>query len=289
MPTLPHTEIEIIRPDIGRGDIRHALFDFDGTLSLIREGWQEVMVPMMVDVLLQTPRHEPAEELATIVREYVDRLTGKQTIYQMLQLVEEVRTRGGQPLEALAYKRQYHDLLWKRIAHRVEGLKAGRIAREEMLVPGSLEILETLRARNVICYLASGTDRAYVEDEAGALGLTPYFRGGVYGALDDWEKYSKAMVIQQILREHRLQGHHLVVFGDGYVEIENAVAVGGIAVGVATDEVRRSGINAWKRSRLIGAGAHLIIPDFRETRALVRYLFAEGESTDVPGAAAAKG
>ena len=33
---------------------RHVLFDFDGTLSLIREGWPEVMVPMMVEVLQAT-------------------------------------------------------------------------------------------------------------------------------------------------------------------------------------------------------------------------------------------
>jgi phosphoglycolate phosphatase-like HAD superfamily hydrolase len=274
---LPNTAIEIVRPNILRGEIRHALFDFDGTLSLIREGWQEVMVPMMVDVLMETPRHESREELTTIVREFVDRLTGKQTIYQMLQLQEEVRARGGQPLEALEYKRLYYDLLWQRIAHRVEGLKAGTIPREEMLVPGSLDILEALQARGVTCYLASGTDIAYVKDEAEALGLTPYFAGGIYGALDEWEKFSKALLIQQILKEHQLSGHQLVVFGDGYVEIENAVAVGGIAVGVASDEVRRAGINAWKRNRLINAGAHLIIPDFREADALVRYLFAEGE------------
>lgn len=272
---LPNTAIEIVRSDIRRGEIRHALFDFDGTLSLIREGWQEVMVPMMVDVLMETPQHESREELTALVREFVDRLTGEQTIYQMLQLQEEVRARGGQPLEALEYKRIYYDLLWKRIAHRVAGLKAGDISREEMLVPGSLDILEALKARGVTCYLASGTDIAYVKDEAEALGLTPYFTGGIYGALDEWEKFSKALLIQQILSEHQLHGHQLVVFGDGYVEIENAVAVGGIAVGVASDEVRRMGINAWKRNRLINAGAHLIIPDFRETNALVRYLFAE--------------
>jgi len=286
---LPNTAIEIIRPNIRRGEIRHALFDFDGTLSLIREGWQEVMVPMMVDVLMETPRHESREELAVIVREFVDRLTGKQTIYQMLQLQEEVRARGGQPLEALAYKRIYYDLLWKRIAHRVAGLKAGAIPREEMLVPGSLDMLEALRARGVTCYLASGTDIAYVKDEAGALGLTPYFVGGIYGALDNWEEFSKALLIQQILSEHHLYGHHLVVFGDGYVEIENAVAVEGIAIGVASDEVRRAGINTWKRNRLINAGAQLIVPDFRETDALVRYLFAGGESRDTGSATSTRG
>ena len=47
--------IEIINPNIIRGRIRHALFDFDGTLSLIREGWQDVMIPQMVDGCWQRP------------------------------------------------------------------------------------------------------------------------------------------------------------------------------------------------------------------------------------------
>lgn len=39
------------------------------------------------------------------------RLNGRQTIYQMVQLADEVRRRGGIPLEPLAYKNRYHDLL----------------------------------------------------------------------------------------------------------------------------------------------------------------------------------
>ena len=37
------------RPEIG-----YVLFDFDGTLSLIRQGWPEVMVPMFVEMLPET-------------------------------------------------------------------------------------------------------------------------------------------------------------------------------------------------------------------------------------------
>ena len=47
-------EIEILRPDLPRGRFRSVLFDFDGTLSLIREGWPQVMIPMMVEVLRGT-------------------------------------------------------------------------------------------------------------------------------------------------------------------------------------------------------------------------------------------
>lgn len=271
---LPGSSIEIINPSIERGRIKHALFDFDGTVSLIREGWQQVMIPMMVDILAEPDRGETREELTGIVTRFVDRLTGKQTIYQMIQLAEEVRKRGGQPRDPLEYKRQYLDLLWERIEHRVAGLREGKISPEDMRVPGSMEIVQALRQRGVKMYLASGTDRPYVIDEAEALEMTPYFEG-IYGALDDYENFSKAMVIEMIIEENDLHGPELVGFGDGYVEIQNVKEVGGIAVGVATDEARREGVNDWKRNRLITAGADLIIPDFREHDRVLAYLFAE--------------
>jgi len=271
---LPNTAIEIINPHLQRGHIRYALFDFDGTISLIREGWQQVMVPMMVEVLLELKTGETVEELTALVTEFVDRLTGKQTIYQMIQLCEEVRKRGGEPLAPLEYKWMYLDRLWERIRGRVAALKEGRVEPEQMMVPGSLDMLEAMRARGVICYLASGTDEPYVLDEAAALGITPYF-AGIYGALDDYQSYSKKMVIERIIRENHLSGSEFAAFGDGFVEIENAKAVGGIAVGVASNEATRCGINEWKRDRLIQAGADLIIPDFREQEQLIAYLFQE--------------
>ena len=268
--------LEIIHPDITRGRIRHALFDFDGTLSLIREGWQGVMIPLMVEWLLETPDHEGETGLHAVVTEFVTRLTGKQTIYQMIQLAEEVKKRGGRPLDPLAYKRIYLDRLWERIAKRVAGLKAGEIPPDDLMVPGGRAMLEALAGRGVRCYLASGTDEPYVLDEAAALQLSSYF-AGIYGARDDYRSFSKQILIERIIRENNLSGPEFVAFGDGFVEIEDSKRVGGIAVGVASNEATRAGIDAWKRDRLIQAGADLIVPDFREHTELVRYLFAEVE------------
>ncbi len=268
------TDIEIINPHIERGRVRHALFDFDGTISLIREGWQGVMIPMMVEILLLTPRHESEEELYAGVTDFVERLTGKQTIYQMIQLCEEVRKRGGDPLAPQAYKRMYHERLMERIEGRLVALNSSQVPPEEMMVPGARPMLDALRARNVTCYLASGTDEPFVLDEAAALGITRYF-AGIYGALDDYKTYSKKMVIQRIIDDNHLAGSEFVAFGDGFVEIEDAKAASGIAVGVASNEATRHGVNQWKRRRLIQAGADLIVPDFREHERLVAYLFEE--------------
>jgi phosphoglycolate phosphatase-like HAD superfamily hydrolase len=268
-------EIEVLRPDLPRGRFHSVLFDFDGTLSLIREGWPQVMIPMMVVVLRETGTAETEDELARAVEEFVMRLNGRQTIYQMMQLADEVRRRGGRPLEPLLYKHRYHDLLMDRIRGRLEALASGAATPEDWTVPGSHALLETLRRRGLTLYLASGTDLKYVRREVELLGLTSYFGEHVYGALDEFQKFSKQMIIDRILKENDLHGEELLGFGDGFVEIEEVRGAGGVAVAVASDEVKRQGINAWKRDRLIRAGADIVIPDYRQHERLLRYLFAE--------------
>jgi phosphoglycolate phosphatase-like HAD superfamily hydrolase len=269
-------EIEILRPDLPRGRFRSVLFDFDGTLSLIREGWPQVMIPMMVEALRETGTAETDEQLTTAVEEFVMRLNGRQTIYQMIQLAEEVRRRGGTPLEPLAYKHRYHDLLMRRIDGRLAALASGTASAADWTVPGSHALLEELRRRGLALYLASGTDLKYVRREAELLGLRPYFGDHVYGALDDYQSFSKKLIIDRILREHALRGEELLGFGDGFVEIEEVKKVGGVAVAVASDEVARRGVNAWKRERLVQAGADVVIPEYRQHERLLRWLFAEG-------------
>lgn len=163
-----------------RRDIRHVLFDFDGTLSLIRQGWPEVMVAMFVEAL---PRRssETDADLERLVHEDIMRLNGRQTIYQMMQLAQRVAERGGVPREPLWYKREYLRRLDAAIAHRVEGLKSGRTRPDELLVHGSRPLLELLCARGFTVYLASGTDEPFVRAESELLDLARYFGPRIYG------------------------------------------------------------------------------------------------------------
>ncbi len=272
---LPGTSIEVIHSDARKSKPRFAVFDFDGTLSLIREGWPEVMVPMMVEYLQETGTDESAESLYEMANKFVAELTGKQTIYQMIRLAEEITKRGGTPQDPKVYKQEYHDRLMKRITERREALRSGAADPETMLVPGSYQLLDALKEQGVQLYLASGTDEPYVIEEVKLLKLDPYFGKHVYGAQDDYKAFSKAQVIQRILTENEVPGAELIGFGDGYVEIQNVKEAGGLAVGVATDEENRSGKpDQWKRDRLIGVGADLLIPDFQEVKPLIDWIFA---------------
>jgi len=260
-----------------RGRLRYALFDFDGTLSLIRAGWQQVMLDQCVDALRRTPNAESAEELRRVCREFIARLTGEQTIYQMIQLAEEVARRGGTPLQPAEYKRQYLEALHCGIVHRLDALRGGRDPAARYLVRGALGLLDGLRQRGTVCYLASGTDEEFVQEEARLLGLHPYFGERIYGAREDYRSFSKLILMQRLMREEGLAGQELVVFGDGYVEIENGKQVGGLAVGAATSEDGSGAWDEWKRGRLLEVGADVLVPHWEEAGRLLAYLFAEDD------------
>jgi len=254
--------------------LSHVLFDFDGTLSLVREGWPEVMTPMFVEMLPSLPGETEAER-AKLCRDDIMRLNGKQTIYQMIQLAGRIRERGGTPCEPLWYKHEYLRRLDERIRARLETLRRKERPPDDFLVHNARELLEGLLRRGLPMYLASGTDEKFVIAEAQLLDLTRYFGGHIYGAQENYQQFSKKMVIERILRENRISGDQLVSFGDGYVEIQDTKAVGGLAVAVASDEARNGSgrFDEWKLERLLGVGADIVIPDFRDAQTLLEGLF----------------
>jgi len=268
--------LENIRPAASAARARVALFDFDGTLSLIRSGWIDVMVPMMVEILLDLKTGESEAELRAIVDDFVWRLTGKETIYQMMEFADHVAQRGGHALAPLEYKKMYLDRLWVRIESRIEDLKTGRVSPEKYLVPGARALLESLKERGLTLYLASGTDEIYMKAEAQLLDVARYFDGGVYGAQDDLNSFSKKILVQRIIGNTAVKGAEIIGVGDGYVEIEEVKLVGGVTVGVATTEPECKVVDDWKRRRLIGVGADYIVPNFLCHADLMSALFPNG-------------
>ncbi len=253
-----------------RSGISHVLFDFDGTLSLIREGWPAVMVPMFVE-MLPPLAGESDEARRQLCLDDIMRLNGKQTIYQMIQLAERIKERGGIPRDPLWYKHEYLRRLEIRISNRTNALQSADTNKDDFLVHGARPLLEMLRKRGYSLWLASGTDEDRVKAEAELLDLTKYFDGHIYGALDNYKQFSKKMIIERLLRENSIPGAQLLSFGDGYVEIENTKQAGGLAVAVASDEAQNGSgrFDEWKRQRLLQVGADVVIPDYRDAAPLL--------------------
>jgi phosphoglycolate phosphatase-like HAD superfamily hydrolase len=278
VPTyLPGTEIEIVNGKAEVGGFKHAIFDFDGTVSVLREGWPEIMAPVMLDAIRGDTPVTPALEKA--VAEFIDESTGIQTILQMAKLVEMVGEAGNVPedeiLDAKGYKDIYNEALMVPVNARIAKLVSGEWTLEEVVMLGSREFVEAFYERGLTVYIASGTDRDDVRNEVRHCQIDQWCKGGIWGAVGNIEEYSKDKVIKEILAENNLHGSELVVLGDGPVEIRNAKSNGAVAIGVASDEVKRSGLNVEKRNRLIKAGADILVPDFGEGEKLIKYLFNE--------------
>lgn len=265
--------VECLHPNVSAAHARVGLFDFDGTISIIRAGWVDVMVPMMVEILSELRTGETEGALRTLVEDFVARLTGEQTIYQMMELAHQIEVRGGKPLDPLAYKRMYHERLMAVIEYRRQDLRRGVASPEKYLVPGARDFLESLRDRGLKMYCASGTDEVYTLEEAGLLDVRQYFQGGIYGAQDDYKSFSKEILIQRMIAGSECKGDELLGFGDGFVEIKNVKDAGGIAVGLATAEPECQVVDEWKRKRLVGVGADFIVPNFLAREELLQKLF----------------
>ena len=259
-----------------RPQISHVVFDFDGTLSLIREGWPEIMLAMFVEMLPTRADDDPAA-VSRMLFDDMMKLNGKQTIYQMIQFAERVKERDGSPREPLWYKHEYLRRLESKIQDRIEGLSTRRVPADKYLLHGSMSLLALLTKRKMNLYLASGTDEVFVKREAELLGVTEFFGERIYGAKDDYKSFSKKMVIDRILKENNIKGESLLAFGDGYVEIQNTKEVGGLAVAVASDEANNGSgrIDEWKRNRLKAVGADIVIPDYRDAAPLLNRIFGD--------------
>ena len=271
---MPDPAFEILRPDLPRGRYRAVLFDFDGTLSLLREGWPGVMVDMMVEALVQTGATEPEAELAVLVEEFVMALNGRPAIFQMARLVEEIRSRGGTPHLPADYLREYDTRLLKVVRERYLEIEEGRVPPARWAVPGSHDMLEAFGERGLNLYLASGTHLKHVRFEADLLELSPFFGREINAPDGDDTAFSKRGVIERILAENNIRGEELLGFGDGVVEIEEVRRVGGTAVAVASD-MEPGVVNRWKRDRLVSAGADVVIPDYQRHEDLFDWLFRE--------------
>jgi phosphoglycolate phosphatase-like HAD superfamily hydrolase len=264
--------LEVAHPCTQLGRVRFALFDFDGTLSVIRHGWEQIMISVMLEGICNNQLPNP--QIIAEVSQYVDQSTGILTIKQMKWLEEAVRRYGISEIQhsASEYKRIYNDRLLQPVLQRLALLDGSQSARDAWMVAGARDFLQRLSQRGVKLFLASGTDQEYVEKEAGALGIGGFFGDHIYGAKGDSEIDSKDQVIQRILNDQDLQGEELLVVGDGPVEILSARQRGAVALGIAANEIDRTGLDPRKRQRLLNAGANFIIANFLHSAELVDLL-----------------
>jgi len=265
---------EVINTHLAPRPLRAAMIDFDGTLSLLREGWDQVMIPMMCAELLPlSGTKESPEQLKQLVTNWVLKLNGQPTINQMQALVDEVVIRQGTPRTAPEYKQRYLDLLMKTVEERKKQIVQEKSAKR-WVVPGGYQLLEGLKRRGIPILLASGTDLAALRAEAAILGVAAHFDQGIEGPESDSSSFTKAQACDQMLERLKAPGSTLLNVGDGYVETKLTKDRGGIAIGVAYDHDHSGQYNSWRREQLYHAGADLVLPDLLQSELLLDWLFS---------------
>ena len=267
-------EIEYINKEKSPcGRIKAAVFDFDGTFSTLRCGWEKVMEPLMLECISGGKKAAYPPELTEKVKNYIDASTGIQTIYQMQWLKEETEKAGfgSSDKDAWYYKDEYNARLMNEIKGRIESVKSGEKSPENFLIKGAVNFLNALIESGIEVYLASGTDHCDVVKEASALGVADKFTE-IKGAPERKAACSKEAVIRMILEEKNLPGEALLLVGDGKVEIALGKECGAFTIGAATNEEALEGVNPVKRERLIKAGADIISGDFQNLKELKNWL-----------------
>jgi len=278
---LPETEIEIINPWEKKLQVRYAIFDHDGTISTLREGWEHIMAPMMIKAVLGDKYMEADEALyrkvSTRIHDFIDRTTGIQTLAQMKFLIDLIMEYGCVPREKMldetGYKQIYNQELLKMVRERAKKYEQGELSLEDLTIKNAVPFLQKFHDAGIQLYLASGTDIEDVKNEAHTLGYDHLFGDRIFGSVGDISIEAKKVVLNRILNTiGESASGSVATFGDGPVEIRETRKRGGITIGIASNEMKRFGLDEHKRSRLIKAGADIIIPDFSQCQQLLSLL-----------------
>jgi rfaE bifunctional protein kinase chain/domain len=216
----------------------YVIFDHDGTISTLREGWESIMEPLMIKAILGevAPRASEAlrNSVTETVRKYIDETTGVPTLVQMTQLEKMVRETGivtaDRILDPEEYKRLYLNELNRLVEARLHKLGLTEMDACDFTIKGAIPFLKTLRGKGMTLFLTSGTDDDGLRKDAGCLGYVDLFNGGIFGATGSVRNETKKAVIEMILSKiGRDKCEQIVTFGDGPVEMRATWRVGEFA------------------------------------------------------------
>ena len=260
--------IELLRAPVHKFTL--AAVDFDGTMSLIRIGWQQVMHGVMKAALHDY--HPNHAHIDTDIRTYIAHSTGQPSIIQMAWVDEQVLLYGGPHRCAKNYLDQFSNAMKSQIDARVDSITDETTA-DAFMISGARQFLQALAQRDIRIALVSGTEHHHLVRESAALKIDSYFDAGIYGPGAHAPSFTKHDAIAQLVARYNVAPGAFISIGDGPVEIKAGKALGGYSLAVASDE-HGGGLDADKRQHLLDAGADAVVANFAHldnlTHALLR-------------------
>ncbi|MDI9497716.1 MAG: HAD hydrolase-like protein [Bacillota bacterium] len=238
---------------------RAILFDFDGTLSLLRSGWEAVMRGFMLDCL--DPTGAAHAGLAPLVDGYIAESTGIETARQMIWLAARVEERHGPwpDRDLWWYKAGYLDRLMTIVEERIALVTQNPALIPAFSVPGSHAFVQRLAAAGCELAIASGTDDPDVRREAALLGFAPHFNlivGSPPTRLASGKEYLLGLLLE------RWEPAEILVIGDGPVELRLGREAGCRTLAIASREGDSTAAWCRKRDRLAAVTPDALLEDF---------------------------
>ncbi|MBM4412447.1 MAG: hypothetical protein FJ040_03230 [Chloroflexi bacterium] len=261
--------IEILRAPTHKFTL--AAVDFDGTMSLIRIGWQHVMHGVMKAALQNF--HPNPDHIDSDIRTYIAHSTGQPSIIQMAWVDEQVLLYGGPHRGAQYYLDQFSNAMKHQIDARIAAI-TNHTTADELMISGARQLLQQLAQRNIRIALVSGTEHHHLVRESAALRIDTYFDAGIFGPGAHAPGFTKHDAIAHLIAHYDVAPGALISIGDGPVEIKAGKALGGYALAVASDE-HGGGLDSDKRKHLLDAGADAVIANFRHIDAISQALFID--------------
>src|SRR5437899_1340412 len=118
-----------------RNTISHVIFDFDGTLSWLRNGWPDVMTELFVEFLPTKTQTSPT--VRQQLRREILALNGKPSIYQMRRFNELAPQFNASPPDSESLLELYLARLSAAVQHRADSLTRGAVPREDFVISGA--------------------------------------------------------------------------------------------------------------------------------------------------------
>ena len=244
-------------------DLKYAMIDHDGTLSLLRKGWQPIMHAFWQEIYQVIFPAKMLEE--TQLNSLTTSTTGMPTLRQM-EIFKDKYLQGasiglGKYADPVFLKNEFVKRLEEVVNKRKAEILADSSKAGGYRLPDSLKLLNFLTSRGIHLHLASGTDERSVLLDTELLGYSQFFGENIWGARElDWD--AKEAVLSE-WKEKGAKSGQVMVIGDGPREIEAALTSAVLRIGVVMDEENPLKPDMNKAQSLIEAGANGLVLSYR--------------------------
>jgi len=248
-------EIKIINNK--KAKILAAIVDWDGTISLLREGWNKVMKDYIANYISLNPQKKDLLWAENFIKETM----GENTVDQMLGMMAKAHENGvkNMPIDQkkrknLAEKQRikYRKSLEEKM--RSKRIKRAKVHPGEFINKGIKKFLQELKKRNVKIFVISGSEqkeRGGIEEEVEILKLKHYFEK-VFGYNGQIHPYTKENALKWIIKKYKIKNPlQILVVGDGPKEIKTGRDFGTITIGLVSNNL--------SKKNLLKSGADYIV------------------------------